>query len=73
MGERIPGEEKHIQEIRALSQEAKGVIQHHICNSLQAILTESQIHKLKFTEGCVYHILEDLDLFGIREHVEVKG
>lgn len=68
MGIRVDGEEKHIKEIRGLSPEARGVIQHHICNALQAILTEAQIHGLKLSEGCVYHILEDLEKFGIREN-----
>jgi hypothetical protein len=69
VGVRIDGQEDAIKEIKQLSPKAKGVISHHICNSLQAILTEAQVHGLKLSEGCVYHILEDLELFGIRENV----
>ena len=73
MGADYEGEDAVIQdmaikELSALSPEAKGLLCHHLGNSLQAVLTEAQMRGLDLTTRCVHHILEDLDKFGIREN-----
>jgi len=66
MGNDYDGQEDAVKEVRALSEKAKGLLNHHLGNSLQAVLTEAQMNGLKLSEGCVHHILSDLETFGIR-------
>lgn len=59
-------QEAAIKELRALSPEAKGLMNHHFGNSLQAVLTEAQMKGLDLSVRCVHHLLEDMETFGIR-------
>ena len=68
MGADYPGQEKAITELSALSDEAKKFLNHHICNSLSAILLGIEVGNLKLAEESVWHIVSDLDIAGIRKN-----
>lgn len=69
MGNDYQGQEKAIEELSALSPEAKEFLNHHICNSLSAILGGIKVGRLQLAEEAVWHIVEDLKKAGIRKPI----
>lgn len=67
MGADYKGQERAIEELSALSREAKMYLCHHIGNSLQGILGHIKLGRHEDIEQIVWHIVEDLELAGIRE------
>ena len=67
MGNDYKGQEKAIEELSALSPEAKEFLNHHICNSLGAIIGGIKINNLKLAEEAAWHIVSDLRIAGIRK------
>ena len=67
MGNYLPGQEKGIEEIRSLSQEAKNVLSHHILNELNVITGGIETGQLKLAEQAAWHINKDLRELGILE------
>lgn len=67
MGNDYEDEEKAIAELSALSDEAKGWLNHHLGNSLSGILGYAQHGKHEKIEQLVWHIVKDLEKAGIRE------
>jgi hypothetical protein len=65
MGADYEGQEKGIEELKALSSEAKGVLAHHLNNSLTVILGALHLDQHDLVEKAVDHIVADLELFGI--------
>jgi len=60
------GQEKAIEELSALSAEAKEFLNHHIGNSLAAVIGGIQIQNLAIAKEAAWHIVDDLRLAGIR-------
>lgn len=67
MGNDYQGQEKAIEELNALSPEAKEFLCHHIGNSLGAIIGGIKINNLKLAEEAAWHIVSDLETAGIRK------
>jgi hypothetical protein len=67
MGADYIGQEEGIREIRALTSEAKEVINHHLNNSLTVILGALEIGRADMAKSAIEHILGDLEMFGIRQ------
>jgi len=66
MENNYPGQEKAIEELSALSDDAKEFLNHHICNSLSAILGGIKTNRLKLAEEAAWHIVADLRLAKIK-------
>jgi hypothetical protein len=60
MGANYAGEEKAIEELRALSPEAKEFLSHHLRNSLTAIIAGIESGKLEVAKQEAWHIIDDL-------------
>lgn len=67
MGADYTGQEAAIAELSALSKEAKGFLQHHMCNPLSVILGAAQLGQFDMIKKQVDHIVDDLVLAGIRD------
>lgn len=64
MGNWYFGEEYAIEEIRNLSQEAKGFLSHHIRNALTGITGGIETGRLDIAMQSAHHIVEDLERIG---------
>lgn len=67
MGNDYAGQEKAIEELSALSPEAKEFLNHHICNSLGAIIGGIKVKNFRLAEEAAWHIVSDLETAGIRQ------
>ena len=67
MGADYEGQVVAIQELSALSSEAKKFLQHHITNPLAVILGAAQLGQMEMIKPQVEHIVDDLILAGIRD------
>jgi hypothetical protein len=67
MGRPFPGEEKAIEEIKALSLEAKAVLAHHLNNSLTVISGAVDLGRSEIAAEAIAHMVSDLEMFGIRD------
>jgi hypothetical protein len=67
VGNDYPGQERAIEELSALSDDAKEFLSHHICNSLSAILGGIRVGRLQLAEEAAWHIVSDLEKAGIRK------
>ena len=67
MGNDYQGQEKAIEELSALSNEAKEYLNHHLGNSLSGILGYAKLGKYKEIEKLVWHVIDDFEKAGIRE------
>lgn len=66
MGNDYKGQEAAIEELNSLSDGAKEFLNHHIGNSLSAILGGIKVGRLGLAEEAVWHIVKDLQIAGIR-------
>lgn len=66
VGNNYDGQEKAIAELSALSAEAKEFLNHHLGNSLAAILGGIKVNNLQLVEKAAWHIVTDLKMAGIR-------
>lgn len=66
MGADYPGQEKAIEELSALSREAKEFLNHHIGNSLNVVIVGIEHGRLDAAKKAAWHIVEDLHTAGIR-------
>jgi hypothetical protein len=64
MGNDYFGQDKAIEELRGLSQEAKEYLGHHIRNGLFCIAGNIEIGKLQEAKDAVYHMEKDLARIG---------
>jgi len=64
MGADIGDETAEIAEIRALSDEARGHISHHLRNTLMNITCAIGAKRPDMVEGLVRHAVEDLERIG---------
>jgi len=75
MGADLKGQREAIEIIRALPEEVKGALSHHLRNSLMVILGEVQLENhycdncslrhLNQIESSAKHLLADLEMFGL--------
>lgn len=73
MGNNYEGQEKAIEDLKALSPEAKKFLSHHICNSLQAILGGLEMGRFDIAKREIWHIVDDLILAGIKDRGEEEA
>mgnify|MGYP001590793668 CR=1 FL=1 len=66
MGNNYAGQEKAIEELNALSNEAKAFLNHHIGNSLSVIIGAIKVGELELAEEAAWHIVDDMKTAGIR-------
>ncbi|MFA6054056.1 MAG: hypothetical protein WC769_01650 [Thermodesulfovibrionales bacterium] len=64
MGADYEGQEKAIEELRALSPSAKEFLSHHLRNSLSGIITGVETGKLEIVKQSAWHIIDDLVRIG---------
>jgi hypothetical protein len=64
MGADYEGQERGIEELKALSPEAKGYLNHHLHNSLTGIIAGIETGNLDIAKQEAWHILEDLKSIG---------
>ncbi|HDH51259.1 MAG TPA: hypothetical protein ENG95_07395 [Nitrospirae bacterium] len=65
MGADYEGQEKAVEKVRALPEEVKMLLSHHLRNSLQGILGGAQTGMLELVEKDAKHMVEDLKKFGL--------
>jgi len=65
MGADYPGQERAIEELSNLSQEAKKFLCHHINNSLSVVIGGLESGRTDLAYQAAYHIKDDLVLAGI--------
>lgn len=66
MGNDYQGQEKAIEDLSALSPEAKEFLNHHLGNSLGAIIMALRVGNIEIAEEAAWHIVKDLQIAGIR-------
>lgn len=64
MGADYPSQDKAIQELRALSDDAKVFLSHHIRNSLSGVIGGIDTGKLDIAKNSAEHIVKDLEKIG---------
>lgn len=64
MGNYYPGQEKAIEEIQALSREAKDFLSHHFRNALNGVTGGIEIGRMDIAMQSAHHIVEDLERIG---------
>ncbi|MEW6485775.1 MAG: hypothetical protein AB1423_14375 [Pseudomonadota bacterium] len=64
MGIDYAGQEKAIEEIRNLSQEAKEFLSHHLRNALNGITGGIEVGRLDIAKESAMHMVEDLERIG---------
>ncbi|MFA6055482.1 MAG: hypothetical protein WC769_08915 [Thermodesulfovibrionales bacterium] len=64
MGADYEGQERGIEELKSLSPEAKGYLNHHLRNSLTGIIGGIETGNLDIAKQEAWHILEDLERIG---------
>ena len=65
MGANFPGQEASVEEVRALSDEARGWLSHHMRNSLCAISILNKVGETEKLKEAVEHMEADLNMFGL--------
>ena len=64
MGNPYEGEEKAVEELQALSPEAKRFISHHVRNCLMQVTGGITSGNLEIANDAAWHILEDIKRIG---------
>ena len=65
MGADFPEQKEAVEEVRALSDDARGWLGHHMRNSLCAISILSNVGEMEKLKEAIEHMEEDLKMFGL--------
>lgn len=60
MGADYKGQEQAIEELKAMSPEAREFLSHHLRNSLTGIITGIETNQLEIAKEQAWHIIDDL-------------
>ncbi len=64
MGADYEGQERGIEDLKAMSDEARQYLCHHLRNSLTAVLCGIQVEQFDLAEEAARHMIEDLERIG---------
>lgn len=64
MGADYKGQERGIEELRAISNEARMFLAHHLRNSINGIIGGIKTGRLEMAEQEAWHMVEDLEKIG---------
>ena len=73
MGANYPGQETAIAELSNLSRDAKQFLCHHICNALMQVTLGIEVGMYDIAQDAARHIIEDLEMAGIRSGGGLPG